>query len=136
MKNTIDKLLSFSLGVSDLVSAVTTIKRESETLGLERYIVGTHRRGSHHNKGLLPAEQERVLVDHGLDDVFEVRPRHLEAAHVGELHRQKRRPPAYGQVLAVHGVQLRVVRHPERTEIDTDEKIKSYVRIETEPLIH
>lgn len=59
----------------------------------------------------MPAEQEGVLVDHGLHDVLEVGPRHLEAAHVRELHRQERRPPADGQVLTVHRVQFGVVRN-------------------------
>lgn len=45
-------------------------------------ISSTHPLASHHNESLLPAEQERVLVDHGLHDVLEVGPRHLEAAHV------------------------------------------------------
>lgn len=80
----------------------------------------THTLSSDHDEGLPPTEEERVLVDHGLHDVLEVGPRHLKPAHVRELDRKQGRPPAYRQVLAVHGVQLRVVSDP----IDGDHNLK------------
>lgn len=65
---------------------------------------------SDHDDDVLVAEEERVLVDHRLDDVLEVRPHRLEPAEIVELDRQECGPPADRQVLAVHAVQLAVLR--------------------------
>lgn len=69
---------------------------------------------SDHNESLLAAEQERILIDHRLYDVLQVGPHRFEAQHVGEFDGKERRPPADGQVLAVHAVELRVLRHSGR----------------------
>lgn len=40
-----------------------------------------------HDKGFFAAKQERILIDHGLHNVFEVGTQLFEMAHVGELDR-------------------------------------------------
>jgi len=60
--------------------------------------------GLDHDKGVLAAEQIRELVDHGLDNVLQIRTQLLEVAHVGEVDGNECGPPADGQVLAVHAV--------------------------------
>lgn len=61
---------------------------------------------SDHNKSLLAAEQERVLIDHRLHDILQVRSHRFEAQHVSELDGKKCWPPADGQILAVHAVEF------------------------------
>lgn len=62
-----------------------------------------------HDKRLFAAKQERILIDHGLNDIFEVGTQLFEMAHVRELNRDQRGPPANGEILAVHTVQLGVL---------------------------
>lgn len=66
--------------------------------------------GLDHDESVLAAEQIRELVNHCLDNVLQIRTQLLEVAHVGEVDGNECGPPADGQVLAVHAVQLRVVR--------------------------
>lgn len=77
---------------------------------------------SHHYDFVFAEEEERELVDHGLDCVLQMRPHHFESAHIGEFEGQQRRPPADGQVLRVHAVCLAVLSHP------THEKRQSFSR--------
>ena len=67
-----------------------------------------------HHDLLLAAEEEPELVDHHLDDVFQVRPHGLELAEVAELVLKQGGPPADGQVLAVHAIVLAHLSHPEK----------------------
>ena len=59
-----------------------------------------------HHDLLLATIEEPELVNHHLDDVFEVRPHGLEFAEVAELVLKQGRPPADGQVFAVHTIVL------------------------------
>lgn len=70
-----------------------------------------HAATSNHDKRLLAAEQERILVDHRLHNVLQIRPQLLKVHHIGEMDWNQCGPPANGQVLAVHAVQLAVLRH-------------------------
>lgn len=69
-------------------------------------------RASNHHECFLATEQEGKLVDHSLHDVLQIWAHRFEAHHIGELDRQQRRPPADRQILAVHAVKLRILRHP------------------------
>lgn len=66
---------------------------------------------SDHNECLLTAEQERILIDHCLHNVFQVGTHRFEAQHVGELDGEESWPPADRKVLAVHAVELGILRH-------------------------
>lgn len=59
----------------------------------------------------LVIEKNTELIDHHLDRFLQMRSHPLEHHHVAELERQQGRPPADGQVLAVHAVQLTVLTH-------------------------
>lgn len=72
---------------------------------------------SDHYKRFLAAKQERILIDHRLNDVFKVWTHRFESKHVGEFDGKEGRPPADRQIFAVHAVQFRVLGHP------TEEKL-------------
>lgn len=71
---------------------------------LDRRLVRMVHIGSDHYKSFFAAKQERVLINHGLNDVFQVGPKLLKVAHVSEFDRYERWPPANCQILAVHAV--------------------------------
>lgn len=66
-----------------------------------------------HHDLFLSAKEEPVLIDHGLDDVLQVGSHGLKLAEVTELVLEEGRPPANGQILAVHAVILTELSYSE-----------------------
>lgn len=72
---------------------------------------------SDHDIIFFPLKQEWKLIDHSLDDVFNMWTLRLELCNVWELQCVKQSwPPADGQVFAVHRVQFAVFSHPSEGE--------------------
>ena len=61
---------------------------------------------SHHHDLLQPTEEEPVLVYEGLHHLLQVRSHRLELVQVSKLILEQCWPPADGQVLTVHTIDL------------------------------
>ena len=68
---------------------------------------------SYHDIVLLALEQERKLVDHGLNYVFNVWPLWFKSSDIVKLQGvQESWPPTDRQVLTVHWIQFAILRNP------------------------